>query len=114
MRYAKTRHPHSYLETAQQRERLDSATLLTAADAVLEFAMNALRLDAGFTVDDFQTATGLPFSASAGPLDASTARGLLEREGNVIRCTELGMRHLDELLQYWMVEEPDDARNSRG
>jgi oxygen-independent coproporphyrinogen-3 oxidase len=112
-RYAKTRHPRSYLETAQRRERLDSVTPLTATDAVLEFAMNALRLDAGFTADGFREATGLPISAAARPLDESIGRGLLERVEGVIRCTALGRRHLDELLQYWMTEEPTDARNSR-
>jgi len=113
-RYAKTRHPRSYLETAHRCERIDSMTPLTAKDAVLEFAMNALRLDAGFTADGFRAATGLPISAAARPLGESIGRGLLEREGDVIRCTALGRRHLDELLQYWMAEEPDDARNSRG
>jgi len=112
-RYAKTRHPRSYLETAQRRERLDSATPLTATDAVLEFAMNALRLDAGFTADGFRETTGLPISAAAKPLDESIRLGLLEREEDIIRCTALGRRHLDELLQYWMTEEPGDARNSR-
>jgi putative oxygen-independent coproporphyrinogen III oxidase len=111
-RYAKSRHPRSYLETARGRGRFDSVTPLTAADAVLEFAMNALRLDAGFTADAFSAATGLPFSAAARALGASIGRGLLEREGDVIRCTALGRRHLDELLQYWMVEETTDARDS--
>jgi putative oxygen-independent coproporphyrinogen III oxidase len=112
-RYAKTRHPRSYLETAQRRERLDSVTPLTATDAVLEFAMNALRLDVGFTADGFREATGLPISAAAKPLGESIGRGLLEREEDIIRCTALGRRHLDELLQYWMTEDPGDARNSR-
>ena len=113
-RYAKIRHPRSYLESARRRERLESATPLTAADAVLEFAMNALRLDAGFTADGFRKATGLPLNAAAKPLGESIGRGLLERKGGVIRCTVLGRRHLDELLQYWMVEVPNDARSSRG
>jgi len=109
-RYAKIRNPRSYLETAQRGERLDSATPLSSEDVILEFAMNALRLDAGFTAGGFCTATGLPINAAAGTLAESIARGLLEREGDVIRCTELGRRHLDELLQYWMTEEPVDAR----
>jgi oxygen-independent coproporphyrinogen-3 oxidase len=112
-RYAKTRHPRAYLDSAHRRKRLVSVTPLTAPDVVLEFAMNALRLDAGFTVNGFCEATGLPFSVAAGPLGESTARGLLEQEHEVIRCTALGRRHLDELLQYWMVEEPHDARSGR-
>jgi putative oxygen-independent coproporphyrinogen III oxidase len=113
-RYAKTRHPRNYLETVRRRERLDSVTPLTAADAVLEFAMNALRLDAGFTASGFHSATGLPISAAARPLGEAIARGLIEREGEVIRCTATGRRYLDELLQYWMTEAPGDARNSLG
>jgi oxygen-independent coproporphyrinogen-3 oxidase len=80
---------------------------------MLEFAMNALRLDAGFTTDGFHQATGLPISAAAKPLEESIGRGLLAREEDVIRCTALGRRHLDELLQYWMAEVPRDARDNR-
>jgi len=113
-RYAKTRHPRSYLESAARDKRLDSVTPLSAADAVLEFAMNALRLDAGFTAAGFREATGLPFSAAAKPLGESIERGLIEQDRDVIRCTALGRRYLDELLQYWMVEELNDARSNRG
>jgi oxygen-independent coproporphyrinogen-3 oxidase len=81
---------------------------------VLEFAMNALRLDAGFTEDGFCAATGMPISAAARPLGESIASGLLVREGDVIRCTATGRRYLDELLQYWMTEAPGDARSNRG
>ena len=112
-RYAKTRNPRTYLERAQGSARLDSTTSLSAQDMLLEFAMNALRLEAGFTVDDFEAATGLPFRAAAGPLGQSTACGLITREGEHIRCTAFGRRYLDELLQYWITEAPDDARSSR-
>ena len=113
-RYAKTRHPRAYLETAHRRERLGSVTPLTAPEVVLEFAMNALRLDAGFTAIGFREATGLSIGAAAKPLGESIARGLLEQDRDVIRCTALGRRYLDELLQYWMAEEPNDARSNRG
>jgi len=112
-RYAKTRHPRAYLETVRRGERIDVATPLSAQDALLEFAMNALRLDAGFTVDEYQSATGLPFSTAAGPLETSIAHGLIEREGDVIRASTLGRRYLDELLQYWMTEDANDARSGR-
>jgi oxygen-independent coproporphyrinogen-3 oxidase len=72
--------------------------------------MNALRLDAGFTVAGFREATGLPFGAAAAALSASIARGLLEIDQDVIRATPRGRRYLDELLQYWIAEEPRDAR----
>jgi oxygen-independent coproporphyrinogen-3 oxidase len=109
-RFAKTRHPARYMESARNRECLGAETLLSARDVVLEFAMNALRLDAGFTVAGFREATGLPFSAAAEAISASIARGLLEIERTVIRATPRGQRYLDELLQYWITEEPRDAR----
>jgi putative oxygen-independent coproporphyrinogen III oxidase len=112
-RCAKTRHPRAYMETAHRPERIDVAAPLSAQDVLIEFAMNALRLDAGFTVDEFQAATGLPFSAAAGPLETSVARGLIERQGNAIRASTLGRRYLDELLQHWMTEAPEDARSGR-
>jgi hypothetical protein len=65
-------------------------------------------------VDGFRETTGLPFSTAARPLGESIERGLIEREGDVIRCTALGRRYLDELLQYWMVEVPNDARGGHG
>jgi oxygen-independent coproporphyrinogen-3 oxidase len=71
--------------------------------------MNALRLDAGFTVAGFREATGLPFGAAAEAISASIDRGLLEIDRTVIRATPRGQRYLDELLQYWLAEEPRDA-----
>jgi putative oxygen-independent coproporphyrinogen III oxidase len=113
-RYAKTRHPVRYMESARNRESLGTETLLSAQDVVLEFAMNALRLDAGFTAAGFREATGLPLGTAAKPLGESIERGLLEQDRDGIRCTALGRRYLDELLQYWMMEEPNDARSNRG
>ena len=109
-RFAKTRHPARYMESARNRECLGAETLLSARDVVLEFAMNALRLDAGFTVAGFREATGLPFGAAAEAISASIDRGLLEIDRTVIRATPRGQRYLDELLQYWLAEEPRDAR----
>jgi oxygen-independent coproporphyrinogen-3 oxidase len=97
------------MESARNRECLGAETLLSARDVVLEFAMNALRLDAGFTVAGFREATGLPFGAAAEAISASIDRGLLEIDRTVIRATPRGQRYLDELLQYWLAEEPRDA-----
>jgi putative oxygen-independent coproporphyrinogen III oxidase len=112
-RYAKIRHPRAYLKTAHRPARIDLATPLSRRDLLVEFAMNALRLDAGFTVDEFQAVTGLPINAAAGPIESSLTRGLIEREGDVIRASVLGRRYLDELLQYWMTEDSGHARGGQ-
>jgi len=108
-RVAKTRHPRSYLASAHTTGRIDSVTVLSPADAVLEYAMNALRLDRGFTTAGFTAATGLPATAIALPVRRAVDRGLLQAAGNVIRATEDGQRYLNELLQLWMPEEVADA-----
>jgi putative oxygen-independent coproporphyrinogen III oxidase len=113
-RYAKTRHPRSYLENAHHPQRLASVTPLTERDVVLEFAMNVLRLDEGFTLSGFCAATGLPLSTAASALHASLDNGLLEPAQDVIRTTPRGQRYLDELLQYWIAGESNDARIRRG
>jgi putative oxygen-independent coproporphyrinogen III oxidase len=112
-RYAKTRHPRAYLEKAERGDPLASATPLAIADVLLEFAMNALRLEDGFTVTGFCEATGLQFSAAARALCTSIDCGLLVQERDVIRPTARGRRYLDELLQYWITEESPDARTAR-
>jgi len=108
-RIAKTRHPRSYLESAHTAGRTGSRTMLTPADAVLEYAMNALRLDRGFSMAGFTAATGLPATAIEQPVSLAVDRGLLYTADDVIRTTADGQRFLNELLQLWMPEEVANA-----
>ncbi|MGD8311404.1 MAG: radical SAM family heme chaperone HemW [Gammaproteobacteria bacterium] len=101
-RRIKTRHPRRYLDTAHTAARISTITELTPADAVLEYAMNALRLDAGFTATAFTAATGLPITAAAEAIRSATDRQLLEHSGDVFRATDRGRLYLDELLQFWL------------
>jgi len=97
-RYHKQRSPARYLETANGPGRLRGERILDAGDAVLEFMMNALRLNAGFTPALFTARTGLPWSAVAGRLDELQAEGWLETVDGAWRASERGARHLDALL----------------
>ena len=108
-RVAKTRHPRSYLENADRTGRIDTHTVLSPADVVLEYAMNALRLDSGFSMAGFTAATGLPATAIERPVDLGIERGLLSAADNRIRPTPDGQRHLNELLQLWMPDEVNNA-----
>ncbi|MEA2093503.1 MAG: hypothetical protein U9P11_02930, partial [Pseudomonadota bacterium] len=87
---------------AHNSERIGTERELTPADAVLEFAMNALRLDQGFTADVFSRATGLPFSATKAPLMAALEHDLLVNDAGLIHTTSKGQRYLNELLQFWL------------
>ena len=109
LRTAKTRHPDRYLELAGQDSCTSTATSLSTHDAVLEYVMNALRLDDGFTREAFAANTGLPFSMTEGPVTHALDDGLLVEQGTRLLASERGQRYLNELLQYWMQEEPVDA-----
>jgi len=108
-RIAKIRHPRSYLDTAHSAGRIASRTVLTPADTILEYAMNALRLDRGFSKAAFTAATGLPAAAIEQPVNQGIGKGLLSAADNLIRATPEGQRYLNDLLQLWMPEELQDV-----
>ncbi|MBT8117797.1 MAG: radical SAM family heme chaperone HemW, partial [Gammaproteobacteria bacterium] len=101
-RLAKTRHPDRYLETAGTAECISPSSVLSSGDVILEYVMNALRLDDGFTREAFTAATGLPFAAIEEPVTRALADGLLDEHGERLQASERGQRYLNELLQYWM------------
>jgi oxygen-independent coproporphyrinogen-3 oxidase len=109
-RISKTRHPRAYLEQAADERRIASENRLDANDVTLEFALNALRLERGFSTEEFCAATGLPFSATARPVNAALAQGLLQNNDGSIRTTARGQRYLNEVLQYWLTDTQAHAR----
>jgi putative oxygen-independent coproporphyrinogen III oxidase len=108
-RTAKLRHPRRYLESAHSAARIGSTTELSPQDAVLEFAMNSLRLDNGFTKAAFTAATGLPFDAIKTRLQTAIENELLAENNGVFKTTKKGQRYLDEVLQGWVPEPPRHA-----
>jgi oxygen-independent coproporphyrinogen-3 oxidase len=72
------------------------------ADLVFEFMMNAQRLPEGFPVSVFPERTGLQISAAERPLAEAEARGLIVRDHERIRPTDLGQSFLNDLLQLFL------------
>ena len=105
-RTAKTRHPRSYMDAANSERRISSRNELTEEDVKLEFVLNALRLDRGFTTTGFSETTGLPFSCMQETVTKACEKGLLLQEDATIRTTARGQQHLNELLQYWISDTP--------
>jgi len=103
-RISKVRHPRTYLDTAHSTQRISTTSRLAADDVVLEFAMNALRLEQGFSTATFTTTTGLPYAAIEAILNKGIADGLLAFNSDTIKATQRGQRYLNELLQQWMPE----------
>jgi len=72
------------------------------ADLPFEFMMNALRLPEGFSVSSFAERTGLQIVLAEKPLAEAEARGLIVRDHERIRPTDLGQRFLNDLLQLFL------------
>jgi oxygen-independent coproporphyrinogen-3 oxidase len=107
-RLAKVRHPRNYLEAAHTAQRILTRHELKPDDVLLEFMMNALRLDHGFSTAEFTATTGLPAGSIEPGIHLAVEQGLLQA-GDRIQTTPLGQRYLNELLQYWVPEPTADA-----
>jgi oxygen-independent coproporphyrinogen-3 oxidase len=103
----KRRHPEAYLRGSMAGRFVSGRYRLDAADLVLEFMMNNLRLHQGFTRSLFESRTGLPFTAVAPLVNEAVARGLLMDAGEHLKPTELGRRFLNDLLELFMPPPTD-------
>jgi len=98
----KLRDPAAYLDPANRDRLVGGKQVLSEADLISEFALNALRLPEGFEAPLFERRTGLPFDRIAARVDKARSAGLLTSEqDHRVRPTELGRRFLDDLLQYF-------------
>jgi putative oxygen-independent coproporphyrinogen III oxidase len=70
---------------------------IAVADLPFEFMLNALRLNEGFAVGDFECRTGLPFGSIEPALRRVCDRGLIEAAPGRWRPTEVGGRFLNDL-----------------
>jgi oxygen-independent coproporphyrinogen-3 oxidase len=98
LRTAKPKQPRQYQrELAANGGAIGERRRVPDAELPFEFMLGALRLNAGFAVQDFVARTGLSGDAIAAPLEVARDRGLIAREGSVWRPTELGRRFLNDL-----------------
>jgi len=102
VRQMRTKQPMEYLKRTRDSTPVQEEHEITRGDLVFEFMMNALRLTEGFAVALFTERTGLPITAAEKPLAQAEARGLIERDHQRIRPTELGQRFLNDLLQLFL------------
>lgn len=99
MRY---KQPKAYLENIRAGRPIQEEFELGRDDLGFEFMLNALRLNSGFEVNLFSERTGLTINAIDKALNAAEAKGLLYRDHQVIRPTELGRRFLNDLQQMFL------------
>ena len=77
---------------------------LSQEDTVLEFMMNAMRLNDGAPVELFRLHTGLSIDTAEEKLQQAKEKELLEFNTIHINPTERGRRYLNDLLQIFMDE----------
>jgi putative oxygen-independent coproporphyrinogen III oxidase len=98
MRTEKPKQPREYLaRTLAADAAVGERRLIASADLPFEFMLNALRLNEGFAVRDFESRTGLPMSAVEPALSRVQGQGLIEVTATGWRATELGRRFLNDL-----------------
>lgn len=100
VRTAKPRNPDQYLREPWTAGR----TRIELNELPLEFAMNRLRLRDGFSLSEFEVATGLSGEVLTAPLRDGLADGLLELADGFYRCSARGWDFLDVLLEKFVPE----------
>jgi len=103
LRRAKPKHPQSYLQTAGTPAGIAEDAWIDDAQRPFEFMLNALRLNAGFSLRDFEARTGLARTAIAAPLAAAAAKAwLVAMDEDRWRPTPLGQRFQNDVITLFM------------
>ena len=102
----KVRAPRGYLEHAATPRRIGGDDAIAQEQLPFEFMLNALRLNAGFSLDDFGARTGLSNSAIDAKLEQAQERGWLEIDAERVRASEFGRRFLNDVIGLFLPDKP--------
>jgi oxygen-independent coproporphyrinogen-3 oxidase len=97
VRTEKPKQPRAYLAAVRQPGPVGPRLEVPGRERPFEFMLNALRLDEGFRIADYEARTGLPASALDPALATAERRGLLAQMPGGWRPTALGTRFLNDL-----------------
>lgn len=104
LRTTKPKHPSEYQLKLRQPPPVGEVSHVAAADVPFEFMLNALRLNDGFTAEQYRQRTGQDLLDLEAKLNSARERGLLEQysahQGEADpqwRPTDLGRRFLNDL-----------------
>ena len=101
LRTRKTRLPKDYLNS--EKRFLAGQDRILPEDTALECMMNALRLQEGIPVSDFEARTGMTLDSIRAPLNKALSLGLIECSTD-IRASERGQQYLNELLALFLTD----------
>ncbi|MDG2035384.1 MAG: radical SAM family heme chaperone HemW [Pseudomonadales bacterium] len=91
----KTRSPSDYLAV---KNTLAGSSVILKEDLALEFMMNALRLNQGFTGQLFECRTGLDFCAVESAIDELQSKGLMMQHDEHYQTTAKGRLFLNDVI----------------
>ncbi len=113
LRTVKPKQPRVYQEQVLQGSAMPGTTVLGSAmpgttigessviaetELPFEFMLNALRLNEGFSLHEYERQTGLEWASIEHKIAAAMDRGLLEARAQGWKPTDLGRRFLNDLL----------------
>ena len=104
LRQARFKQPSSFIEAANKGNAIQEEHEIPRADMGFEFMLNTLRLTGGFAPNLFGERTGVQINAIDKALNEAEGKGLLYRDHQIIRPTELGQRFLNDLQQIFLGE----------
>jgi putative oxygen-independent coproporphyrinogen III oxidase len=99
----KLKSPRAYLEHAATVSRLGGLNEIARDALPFEFMLNALRLNEGFGIHQFESTTGLPRAEIEPQLAHAIEQGWLNEDSDErLRPTELGSRFLNNLIELFL------------
>ena len=102
VREMRHKNPRTYMQAVREGREIQDVAEISRDDMGFEFMLNTLRLSAGFAVNLFAERTGLNLNTVEQALNSAESKGLLYRDHQVIRATELGRRFLNDLQQEFL------------
>jgi len=103
-RSLKRRHPQAYMKAP-----LDERRTVPKSELVMEFVINAFRLQGGFEREIFVQRTGLPWAALAPQIEEACARGWLWERAGKLGPTPTGFAFLNDLQLLFMPTDDDPS-----
>ena len=98
LRRWKPKNPRDYMQHAGSLQGIGGDELIKPEARPFDYMLNALRLNDGFSLEDFELRTGLNRSAIAGPMQEATNKQWLVVSGNKVTPTELGQRFANDVM----------------
>ena len=103
----KHKQPKTYMQHIAEHVASGGAAPITPEDAIFEFMINALRLNAGFTETLFCERAGQALDAIMATLQTGLNKELLDQDGETWRPSTHGRRFLNDLLGLFVPEQAD-------